>query len=477
MKTPQTGRHQRGVGAVLVVMVLFFVVSLMAAYTSRNLIFEQKTSANQARATMAFEAADAGIEWTLAQLNGGLINAECGDSAPSNNFQQRYLSVNNDGYFTHTTRAVDSWPTCVFNGTDWTCRCPEGTSDTPPNSTGAGPFPSFRVWPATKEPTSSTFTPYTAVSFPRPAIISVASAGCSVLPANANLDSTGGSNPANSNCLSYLPRGDFGEGVGTTRVYLSLRSGLVSPPSVPVIARGTVTPAAGLAKLKLVNSDQASGGFTINTGGTINASLFDARTIAGTPGPASFIDQDPRLQTLSTLSTGPSPISAGERMFVTMLGMKRQTYRDQPGLRVCADPCTSAQVITLLTNNPNRIIWVEGNLTVDAGAIVGSASAPVLLVINGDTLTFNGAAQITGFIYMTGGGSATSTVSLPAAATTITGALVAEGDLVTSYTATPAAGQELTITYDPAPLNVLRTTYGSWVRMVGGWRDFKEATP
>ena len=44
----------RGAASLIVVLLLFLVLSLTAAYTSRNLIFEQKTSANQARATMAF---------------------------------------------------------------------------------------------------------------------------------------------------------------------------------------------------------------------------------------------------------------------------------------------------------------------------------------------------------------------------------------------------------------------------------------
>jgi hypothetical protein len=474
MNTLRTGRRQRGVGAVLVVMVLFFVVSLMAAYTSRNLIFEQKTSANQTRATMAFEAADAGIEWTLAQLNGGLVNDSCGNGTAGvdNSFQQRYLSANANGDFTRVSRAVDSWPTCVFNGTDWTCRCPNGTADTPPDSVGTGPAPSFRVWPATTEPTSPTSSPYAATAFPRPAIFSLGSAGCSVLPANANLDSMGGAVASNSNCLSFLPRAAFGEGVGTSRVYLGLRSGLVSPPSVPLTVRDAITTSPGAAKLRVVNTDLPSGGFTVNTSAPLTPALFDARTIPGTPGSASFLDQDQRLVFL--LSTGPAPLSAAERMFVAVFGMKRQTYRDQPGLRVCSAPCSSALINNLLANNPNRIIWVEGALTLDAS--IGSPAAPVLLIINSDSLTLNTGVQITGFVYMAG---AASTISLPAAspAPSIVGALVAEGSLTASYAAAPAAGQELTIVYDPVSLNLLRTTYGSWVRVVGSWRDFKETGP
>ena len=60
---------RRGAASLVVVMILFFIITLVAAYTSRNLLFEQRTSANQYRATLAFETADAGIEWAIARLN------------------------------------------------------------------------------------------------------------------------------------------------------------------------------------------------------------------------------------------------------------------------------------------------------------------------------------------------------------------------------------------------------------------------
>ena len=75
---------------------------------------------------------------------------------------------------------------------------------------------------------------------------------------------------------------------------------------------------------------------------------------------------------------------------------------------------------------------------------------------------------------MTGGTTDTSTIELPDTATGITGALVAEGRLLTNYSGgAPAATSFLTVTYDAAALQLLRTTYGSWVRLPGSWRDFK----
>ena len=68
---------QRGAAALLVVVVLFFILALVTAYAGRNLIFEQRTSVNNMRANQAFEAAEAGLEFAVAHLAGGRINAAC----------------------------------------------------------------------------------------------------------------------------------------------------------------------------------------------------------------------------------------------------------------------------------------------------------------------------------------------------------------------------------------------------------------
>src|SRR5204863_4630048 len=62
-------RRQRGAAALITTLMLFFVMTLVAAFANRNHIFEQRASANQVRATQALEAADAGAEWAIAMLN------------------------------------------------------------------------------------------------------------------------------------------------------------------------------------------------------------------------------------------------------------------------------------------------------------------------------------------------------------------------------------------------------------------------
>lgn len=475
---------QRGAASLVVVMLLCFVLSLTAAYAGRNLIFEQKTSANQLHSTTAFEAAEAGIEWTLAQLNGGLIDDRCTDTWPTTSFQQRYLSIDaSTGLVAQAPRAVGDasprlWPTCVFNGADWDCTCPVAAEAEPAAPSGAGPHPAFRVWPATPEPTLAAVPPAHAASSPwvaihpaRAGFVPINSVGCTRLPA------------AGETCLEFVPGSDMGEGIAYQRAILVLRSGLAMPPTAAVTAGRAVAPAPAPAPpLRVVNTDRRSGGFSVHYAEaglvpTLDPSRFVVETVAGTP-PALSFRPDSGLADLATVAPASAPpappsLTGGERVFVSVFGMKRATYRQQPGLRVCPQPCAATDVNLLMQHNPDRIIWVEGNLRVNAD--IGAGGPPALLIVNGDTITLDADHTVRGLVYITGNGSATSTLELPDAPTRIEGALVAEGDLVTHYAGPPANGSQLTVAYDAAALDRLRLNVGSWVRLGAAWRDFKEA--
>jgi len=60
MRTP---KQQRGVGTLVISLILLISMTLIAFFANKSLLFEQKTSANQMRSTTAFEAAEAGLEW------------------------------------------------------------------------------------------------------------------------------------------------------------------------------------------------------------------------------------------------------------------------------------------------------------------------------------------------------------------------------------------------------------------------------
>ncbi|MBK9364238.1 MAG: hypothetical protein IPM99_25490 [Rubrivivax sp.] len=144
-------RRQRGAATLIVVMVLFFVVSLVAAYASRNLLFEQKTAANQYRSTAVLEAADAGLHWATSMLNSGRIGATCLPSAnpADTSFRQRYLAIDDAGAISPLTLPAPGMaalnPSCVFDGAIWQCSCPSNAAPALVAPAGDDMFPAFRL--------------------------------------------------------------------------------------------------------------------------------------------------------------------------------------------------------------------------------------------------------------------------------------------------------------------------------------------
>jgi len=137
--------HQRG-GATLIVTVMLFLAMALAAFAvNRHLVFEQRSAANQARATQAFEAAEAGLEWGQAQLNNTQrIDATCQPSTdPSaRTFRERMLSIDR-GTGMVTVAALR--PSCVRTAGGWSCSCPIDGPATPSAPNGAEPAPAFAL--------------------------------------------------------------------------------------------------------------------------------------------------------------------------------------------------------------------------------------------------------------------------------------------------------------------------------------------
>ncbi len=437
-------RRQEGVATLVVVMVLFFIVSLVAAYTSRNMIFEQKTSANQYRSTQALAAAEAGVEWALVMLNGGRVNDDCAFNAVGpRSFRERYLNfslnpatLRETGFIELNPGHIGNLPTCVMDGTVLSCKCPFA-ADLDPAAIGTGPQPAFRVRLTTNDQPANNIVPAL------PGVIRIQARGCT------RLDLAAGG------CLDWAG-GNAGSGDGQAEVTIlaALRSGLATPPAAPLTARGAIAVAAA-PPVAVVNQDAGTAGITVQTGAAAPA-LIDPTSLPGTPGVFSVIGSDTSLGGIAT----------GDRMFAAFFGMRRGLYQQQPGVLACANPCNAAAVTVLmnadatLTAHPNHMIWVEGDLTVDGD--MGSAAVPVLLVVTGDVRVTADAA-ITGLVYLSKVGAVFNRGTFTA---TLDGALVAEDAI--NFTGTG----DLTLTYDGAVLNRLRTTYGSFVRVPGTWRDW-----
>jgi Tfp pilus assembly protein PilX len=110
----------RGGATLIVLMVLCLTLALLVASAHRHILFAQQGSAQHQQSTVAFEAAEAGLAWTLAQLNRTqAISDQCSTASAAlpqrNNFRQRYA-----------TSAAQ--PSCTANSEGiWSCQCPQIT--------------------------------------------------------------------------------------------------------------------------------------------------------------------------------------------------------------------------------------------------------------------------------------------------------------------------------------------------------------
>ncbi|MBT9489884.1 MAG: pilus assembly PilX N-terminal domain-containing protein [Rubrivivax sp.] len=431
-------RKERGVASLIIVAALFFIMAMVAAYANRNLIFEQRTSVNQYRSTQAFEAAEAGLEWAVALLNSGRIDATCQPSADASDttFRQRYLVVDGStGLITAADADADGrgtvWPSCVYDGANWSCSCPTEGSPELDAPGGGGPFPAFRLR-------------FTRASTTQPGIVRVDVNACTTL---------------NDDCLDFPSTSQGGEGRASVSMVLALRSGLPALPQAALTVRESldVSPAA----MGVFNAEPATSGVSILAGGSVERDGLRLGSVAGTPGELSVTDNDSGLQRIALVDL--DTLSVADFMFGSTFSARPSLYREQPGLMVvegCDDPCGTDTIRASLSANPGRILWVDGDVDFDNDDDVGALDDPVLLIATG-SISFSGAGHVYGFLY-----SRAPTWTI-AGAGNLTGAAIAEGAVAGSATTT--------IIYDLAVLKRLQFTTGSFVKVPGGWADFRPA--
>ena len=166
-----TRRLQRGLGTLAMCVVLLGVLALGAAWATRQLTTAQRVAANDHRAATAFEAAEAGMAWAIAMLNGGHVDDSCRpashpagpsadiaaagtSSASATDFRSRFLELGADGHYRAKPSAPATGgamsPACTNTGPlRWTCQCatqrdPAGASPTA-DARPLDPQPRFTV--------------------------------------------------------------------------------------------------------------------------------------------------------------------------------------------------------------------------------------------------------------------------------------------------------------------------------------------
>ena len=436
-RTPQASppRTQRGTATLISTMVILMLMTMVVFFANGSVMFDRKTASNLYRSTRAQEAAQAGLDWALANLNSyQRITATCTASAvgTDRSFRDVYLDPDGNGNYqtnaagTYTNPFSLSTPMCTFNAGVWSCGCPlvSGTATTVPACSSDEGCPTFRVGFLPVYPNAATPT------VPDPTMVKIAVNACTNNPCNT----TGANSVSDATVL-------------ITQV-VKLLSGLSSLPAAAITAKGNVD--FGSNAITATNTDPASNGITINAGGSITGFLNTStlHSLPGTPPTASLVDSDTSLSVLTD-----------DQMFMTYFGMTKDQFKTQATTTVvsCSGVCTS-QMATAVDAGA-RTIWVEGNMTLNANAVYGSPTSPIVLVVNGN-IELRGTMTIYGVVYCqnstwdnTGGGNAQ-----------VFGAAISEGNFTATGTPDP--------TYDPNVLKNLNRTTGDFGKVPGAWRDF-----
>lgn len=416
--TTAPAQRQRGAASLIVVVIVLAAMAMAALYTNRNLVMETRISANQMRATVAMEAAEAGLEWAAAMLNKPeTIGNDCQSSTANTaeHFKQRYLSVDiTNGAITPLALSGGVHVACTSDqaGGAWSCSCPApGTAPSLTTPTAAGLHPSFAVGFVANPAT--------------PGTVQVVSYGCT-------------SRITSDTC-------EEGDAAATVRVTLAALSGLATPPAAPLTARGKVD--IGNAALGVINGDPTSNGITINAGLGIDADNARVITVPGTPPRATMVGNDPTLRDTTEA-----------QLFSTFFGISKDSYKNLPSVKRYTCPCTETTISTAY-NQGVRQMWLDGNLAMNANLTIGSIDDPVMIIVDG-TIEMRGDLEVYGLIYSTaitwdstGGGSAL-----------LRGAAISEGN----YTGNGTPDYF----YDTQVLTKLRYDQGSFVRVPGSWRDW-----
>jgi len=408
-------RDHRPCGAVALPVALAMALAMLLyiGIVHGSLLTEQRLSANRYRAAVAFEAADAGIDFMLGRLNAGdPVDARCQpESSPDLPSFREQQAGQPDGQGAWAPGGIPVL--CSAEGTGWACQC------------GAPALPAAAQ--PSVAPSAATFTVQMHPGTPAD-LLRIESVGCS--------------NPAQP-CVPVPGRAD-----AQARIAVSIGH-------VPALAQ---VPAAALTvhgDLHLGSSPwilqhpSASGGLALHTGGTVVADRLATLGPPGAPARSTVLASDPAL-----LGTERS------HTFSRLFRMDAAAWQALPTVRRvdCPSACDNALRNAVGPGGHHTMLWLNGGLHLEGPLQLGTPSRPVVIIADGP-IALRGPLTVHGLVYTT-----SSHWQAPAGAD-IFGAVVAEGAL---------RGNGITrIRHDAEVLQALHDRTGTFVRVPGSWKDFE----
>ncbi|MEO5844242.1 MAG: hypothetical protein ABIQ33_05325 [Caldimonas sp.] len=417
-------RHQRGVAALFVIVMLCFAMVLAVAVAHRNVFVEEQRSANELRAASAFEAAEAGLEWALARVNDpARLGPDCLPSrdVAALSFRQRMIRIAVPaGDLTPQSWNDAGTPTplqaaCVRGADGWNCSCPANGRPVLPLPGGLAVAPTFVVELA---PSS------------RRDIVRVIATGCTRSGAGATCAAS--SDAAN-------------EAAARLEAAWTLVPALRAVPAAALTVQGDVD--IGAAPVGVHNADAASGALAVHAGGRIAAAALRVGAPPGASLGASLAANDATLRAMP-----------GDRFFARTFGMGIEAWAAQPAARrvECARDC--ARGLAAAIDAGIRLLVIDGDATITGPAAFGSADDPVAIVVTG-ALRLSGDVGIHGIVH---GASLEWNDATPGTGF-VSGAVLAGG--------TYRGNAAVDLRRDAGRLARLASANGSFVRVNGSWKD------
>lgn len=391
---------RRGAATLLTVMGLFVAMALVAAHAHRNLLVEQRIARQVRDGLEAAEMARLGHDQVLNALNGLKLDERCQpDAAARDRLRERLLHIDAKGAI--TPRSTGFQLVCDRGDGRLDCQCP---------AAGRGAV----LRDETESRTSSVRVALAAV--PAPGELDLVARGCS---------------RASRHCpVSLGASDDLGYAAQSTqRLRLHLLSALKSPPAQALVATGSITLVRGAAG--------PLSGMSIRAGGAITTEPGVLRS--------GWSEGEPALAALS-------PAAFFQRHF----GLSPTGYREHPALSElpdCGSDC--ARRLAELVAAGAQIVWVDGDLVIDAPLSLGDADRPLLLLVQG-AVDVKAELHLRGLLYVGRGGHWRAPGS-------VDGALLVAGDWTVE--------RDFVLRHDQSMLSRLRQA-GSFVRVPGGlWSE------
>lgn len=431
---PPHARRQFGAGALAVMMLLLFGSSIVVFYLNRGLIFEQKTSANQARSTTAFEVAEAGIEWATGMLNSpNEITTACALTASTtSSFRSQYIQV---GGASVVTPATTTYPGCKMNGTTLTCNCPAvpGSGEAVA-ALGTAVQPSFTI-------------AFESVGDPQ--AVRVTATGCTAQAGTCKPTTTSAATTGSSDAWAQVS------------VILKLRPLLRAAPSAALTC-GTSCGVGG--SYNIINKDVASNGYLVNAGTTITSGMGTTyETVPGQPIQNAVVADDSSLASLSSSD----PTCSSSAMFRTYFGTTMAEYASSPQVITipnCTNPSTCGTLVGDALNAGWKNFYFPDGLSLNNSApfsnMGSSGAGNGVNIVSPADISINGNITIWGLLFS----NSANVNDLGTGTADINGAMI-------TCAAYNNNGNG-TLQYDANALGGTGLRPGQMVRVPGSWRDF-----